>query len=191
MLKHYIASSWAQNLTTYGVLLSHTTYFKKKIPHETTLGQWKSSLDNQFIWKIPSPGWRAIYVKTLYSEFLSAKFDNLSITYFLYHLNQKVFSPQTVLEQWYPSLGPHFFRVSTWPVRKAINLKHYIAIIWAPNLTTNWVLLFHATYFKKNSPSDYTRTVKILTRQSNYLKNSFTRLKSHLCWNIETLYSEL
>ena len=48
---------------------------------QTVLGPWHSSLDPQIIWKSPWLGWKAIYVETLYSEFFSAKFDNLSSTF--------------------------------------------------------------------------------------------------------------
>ena len=42
---------------------------------------------------------KAIYVETLYTDILSAKFDNVSSTFFVYHLGQKLFPPQTVLGQ--------------------------------------------------------------------------------------------
>ena len=48
---------------------------------QTVLKQWHSSLDPQFIWISPWLGWKAIYVEPLYSESLSAKFDNVSITF--------------------------------------------------------------------------------------------------------------
>ena len=94
MLKHYIASFWARNLTTYRVLFSYTTWVKNSFSLRL-LGQWHSSLNPQFIWVSPWLGWKAIYVETLYSEFLSAKFDNVSSTFFLYHLGQKLFLSQT------------------------------------------------------------------------------------------------
>ena len=56
---------------------------------QTVLGQWHSSLDPQYIWISPWLGWKAIYVETLYSEFLSAKFDSVSSTFFVYTLDQK------------------------------------------------------------------------------------------------------
>ena len=59
---------------------------------QTLLGPWHSFLDPQFIWISPWLGWKAIYVETLYSDFLSAKFDNVSSTFFVYHAGQK-FSP--------------------------------------------------------------------------------------------------
>ena len=51
---------------------------QKFIPSQTVLGQWHSSLDPQFIWISPWLDWEAIYFETLYSEFLSGKFDNVS-----------------------------------------------------------------------------------------------------------------
>ena len=90
---------------------------------QTVLGQWHSSLDPQFIWTSPWLGWKAIYVETLYRTFLSAKFDNVSSTFFVYHLVQKFFPPQTVLGQWHSSLDPQFIWTSPWPGWKAIYVE--------------------------------------------------------------------
>ena len=49
-----------------------------------------------------------------YSEFLSAKFDNVSSTFFVYHIGQKLFPPQTVLGQWNSSLNIQFIWKSPW-----------------------------------------------------------------------------
>ena len=96
---------------------------QKYVLPQTVLGQWNCSLDPQFFWIIPWLGWKAIYVETLHSAFLSAKFDNVSSTFFVYHLGQNFF------------------------------------------------------------PSDCTRTVTLLPRPSIHLNKSMTRLKSDLCWN--------
>ena len=173
MLKHYIASFWAQNLTTYRVLfriapksknLSPSDYsrtltllprpsihlnksltrlksdlcwnIKKRVlsakfdnvsstffvyhlgqkffPPQNVLGQWHSSLDPQFIWISPWLSWKAIYVETLYSEFLRAKFDNVSSTFFVYLLIRKFFPPRTVFGHWNSSLDPQFIWISPW-----------------------------------------------------------------------------
>ena len=82
--------------------------------YQTVLGQWHSSLDPQIIWISPWLGWKAVYVETLNSEFVSAKFDNVSSTFFVYHLGQKFFLYQTVLGQWLSSLDPHFIWISPW-----------------------------------------------------------------------------
>ena len=113
---------------------------QKFFPPQTVLGQGHSSLDPQFIWISPWPGWKAIYVETLYSAFLSAKFDNVSSTFFVYHLGQKLFPPQTALGQWHPSLDPQFIWIRPWLGWKRFILKHYIARFWARNLTTYQVL---------------------------------------------------
>ena len=96
---------------------------QKLLPPQTVLGQWNSSLDPQFIWISPWLGWKAIYVETLYSEFLSAKFDNVSSTFFVYQLGQKFFPPQTVLGKWRSSLDPHFIWISPWLGWKAIYVE--------------------------------------------------------------------
>ena len=90
---------------------------------QTVLGPWHSSLDPQFIWIGPWLGWKAIYVETLYSEFLSAKFDNVSSTFFVYHLGQKLFHSQTVIGPWHSSLDPQFIWISPWLGWKAIYVE--------------------------------------------------------------------
>ena len=96
---------------------------RKIFPLQTVLGQWHSSLDPHFIWISPGLGWKAIYVETVYSAFLSAKFDNVSSTFFVYHLGQKKFSPQTLLGQWHFSLDPQFVWISPGLCWKAIYIE--------------------------------------------------------------------
>ena len=120
---------------------------QKFFPPQTVLGQWHSSLDPQFIWISPWLGWKAIYVETQYSAFLSAKFDNVSSTFFVYHLGQKFSPPQNVLGQWHSSLDPQFIWMGPWLGWKAIyvetlcNIEHF----WARNLTTYQVLFSYTT----------------------------------------------
>ena len=118
---------------------------QKFFPPQTVFGEWHSSLDPQFIWISPWLGWKAIYVETLYSAFLSAKFDNVSSTFFVYHLGQKFFPPQTVLGQWHSSLDPQFIWIGLWLRWKRFMLKHYIERFWARNLTTYQVLFSYTT----------------------------------------------
>ena len=96
---------------------------QKLFHSQTVLGLWHSSLDPQFIWISPWISWKAIYVETLYSEFLSAKFDNVSSTFFVYHLGQKLFHSQTVLEPWHSSLDGQFIWISPWLGWKAIYVE--------------------------------------------------------------------
>ena len=91
--------------------------------HQTVHGQWHSSLDPQFIWISPRLGWKALYVETLYSEFLSAKFDNVSSTFIVYHLGQKMVPHQTVRGQWHSSLHPQFIWISSWLGWKALYVE--------------------------------------------------------------------
>ena len=58
-----------------------------------------------------------------YSEFLSAKFDNVSSTSFVYTLDQKFFPSQTELGQWRSSPDPQFFWISPWLGWKAIYVE--------------------------------------------------------------------
>ena len=114
MLEHYILNFSARKLTKYRVLFFVYQLGQKFFLYQTVLRQWHSSLDPQFIWISPWLGWKAIYVETLYSDFLSAKFDNVSSTFFVYQLGQKFFLYQTVLRQWHSSLHPQFIWISPW-----------------------------------------------------------------------------
>ena len=55
--------------------------------------------------------------------FLSPKFDNVLSTFFVGHLGQKFFTPQTVLGQWHSSLDPQFIWKSPWLGSKAIYVE--------------------------------------------------------------------
>ena len=145
MLKHYIAGFWARNLTTYQVLFFLYTLDQKISPSQKVLGQRNSSLDPQIIWLNPWLGWKAIYVETLYSEFLSAEFDNLSSTFFVYHLGQKFFASQTVLKQWHSSPDPQFIWVSPRLGWNAIYVETLYSEFWAQNLTSYPVLFSYTT----------------------------------------------
>ena len=124
-------------------LLRHL--YQKCSHPQTVFGQWHSSLDPQFIWISLWLGWKAIYVETLYSKFLIAKFDNVSITFFVYHLGQKFFPTQTVLGQWHSSPDPQLIWIILWLGWKRFMLKHYIARPWARNLTKYRLLFLYTT----------------------------------------------
>ena len=143
---------------------------QKFFPSQTVLGHWHSCLDPQFIWISPWLGWKAIYVETLYSEFLSAKFDNVSSTFFVYHLGQKFFPSQIVLKQWHSSLDPQFIWISPWLGWKAI----YVEILYSEflsakfdNVSSTFLILSRS---KILSLSDGTWAVTLLPRPSIHLK---------------------
>ena len=127
MLKHYIEEHYIYILRAKFDNLSSTffvnTLDQKLFPSLTLLGQWHSSLDPHFIWKRPWLGWKAIYNETLYSEFLRAKFDNVSSTFFVFHLGQKIFSSQTLLKQLHSSLDPQIIWISPWLGWKAVYVE--------------------------------------------------------------------
>ena len=86
MLKHcseFLSAKFDNVSSTFFVY----TLDQKIFPSQTVIGQWHSSLEAQFIWIGPWLGWKAIYVETLYIEFLSAKSDNVSSTFFVYTLD--------------------------------------------------------------------------------------------------------
>ena len=143
MLKHYITSLRAKfdNVSsTFFVFILAQIFF----PSQNVLGQWNSSLDSQFIWRSLWIGWKTIYVETLYSEFLRAKFDNLPSTFFVYTLDQKFFPSETVLGQWHSSLEPQFNWISPWLGWKAI----YVDTLYSEFLSAKFtyrVLFSHTT----------------------------------------------
>ena len=121
---------------------------------------------------------KAIYVETLYSAFLSAKFDNVSSTFLLRHLYQKFSHPQSVFGQWHSSPDPQLLWISLWLGWKRFMLKHYIARFWARNLTTYRVLFCIPPRSKNLSSSDCTRTVTLLPRPSIHFKSPWLGWKS-------------
>ena len=183
----YVATLYSDFLSTKFDNVSSTFFIyhlgQKKIPSQSVLRQWHSSLDPQFILISPWLGWKPIYVETLNSEFFSAKFDNVSSTFFVYQLGQKFFLYQTVLGQWHSSLDPQFVWISPWLGWKAI----YVATLYSDFFEHEiWQRI---EYFfripprsKKNSLSDCTQTVTLLPRPSIHFNKSLTRLKTNLCW---------
>ena len=188
MLKHHIASFWARNLTTYRVLFLYTLLGQKLFSSQTVLGQWHSSLDSQFIWISPWLGWKAIYVETLYSEFLSAKFDNVSSTFFVYHLGQKFFPSQTVLGQWHSSLDSQFIWISPWLRSKAIYVEtpysEFLSSKFDNVSSTFFVYLLGQKLFSFHT---------VLGQWHSSLDSQFIWISPWLRWKaiyVETLYNE-
>ena len=140
-------------------------------------------LDPQLIWISPLQGWKAIYFETLYSEFLSGKFDNVSSNFFLNHLGQKFFPSQTVLGQWHSSLDPQFIWISPWLDWKAIYFETLYSEFLSgkfDNVSSNFFLNHLGQKF---FPSQTVLEPLHSPRPSVDLNKSFTRLKSNLCWN--------
>ena len=188
MLKHYIERFWARNLTTYQVLFFVYKLGQKFFPPQTVLGQWNSSLDPQFIWISPWLVWKAIYVETLYSAFLSAKFDNVSSTFFVYHLGQKFFPPQTVLRQWHSPLDPQFFWISPWLGWKAI----YAETLYRAFLSAKFDNV-SSTFFVYNLGQKFFPPQNVLGQWHSSLDPQFIWISPWLGWKaiyVETPYSE-
>ena len=123
MLKHYLAIFLSAKFDNVSSTFFVYHLGQKFFLYQTVLGQWNSSLDPQFNWTSPWLGWKAIYVETLYSRFLSANFDNVSSTFFGYPIGQKFFLYQTVLWQWNSSLDHQFNWISPWLGWKAIYVE--------------------------------------------------------------------
>ena len=140
MLKHYISSVWVRNLTTYRVLFFVNTLDQKLFPSQTVLGQWHSFLEPQFIWIGPWLGWKAIYVETLYSEFLSAKFDNVSSTFFCIPPSSKILSLSDCIRTVTLLLWRSIHLNKSLTRLKSNLCWNTIASFWAQNLTTYRVL---------------------------------------------------
>ena len=161
---------------------------QKNFPPQTLLKQWDSSLDRQFIWKSPWLVWKAICVETIYSEFLSAKFDNVSSTFIVYQLGQKFFPPQTLLEQWHSSLDRQFIWISPWLLWKAIYVEtlysEFLSAIFDNVSSTSFV--YHLA--QKNFPPQ-----TLLAQWHSSLDRQFIWISPWLVWKaiyVETLYSE-
>ena len=161
---------------------------QKFFPPQTVLGQWHSSLDPQFIWISPWLGWKAIYVETLYSDFLSAKFDNVSSSFFVYHLGQKFFPPQTVLEQWHSSLDPQFIWISPWLGWKAI----YVETLYSEFLSAKFDNV-SSSFFVYHLGQKFFHPQTVLGQWHSSLDPQFIWITPWLGWKaiyVETLYSE-
>ena len=185
--------------TLYGEFLSakfdniSITFFvyhlgQKIYPSQTALGQWYSSLDPQFNWISPWLGWKAIYVETLYSEFLSAKFDNVSITFFVYHLGQKIVPSQTALGQWYSSPHPQFNWISPWLGWKAI----YVETLYSEFLSAKFYNV-SSTFFVYTLDQNKFPSHKVLGQWHSSLEPRIIWISPCLGWKaiyVETLYSE-
>ena len=187
MLKHYIARFWARNLTTYRLLFCIPPRSKILSP-QSVLGQWNSSLEPQFIWKSPWLGWKGIYVETLYSAFLSAKFENVSSTFFVYHLGQKFLPPQTVLGQWHFSLDPQFIWISSWLGWKAI----YVETLYSGFLGAKFDNV-SSTFLLRHLYRKIIRPQTVLRQWHSSLDPHFIWISLWLGWkaiSVETLYSE-
>ena len=182
MLKHYIEFLSAKFDNVPGTFFVYTLD-RKVFPSQTVLGQWHSSFDPQFIWIVPWLGWKAIYVETLYSEFLSAKSDNVSSNFFVYTLDQKFFPSQTVLGQWHSSLHPQFIWKRHWLGWKAKYFETLYSAFLRAKFDNVSIFLCIPSRSKILSLPDWTRAVTLLPRPSIHLNKSLTRLKSSLCWN--------
>ena len=164
------------------------TLAQKFFPSQTVLGQWHSSLDPQFIWISPWLGWKAIYVETLYSEFLRAKFDNLPSTFFVYTLDQKFFPSQTVLGQWHSSLDPQFIWISPWLGWKAI----YVETLYSEFLSAKFDNVSN-TFFVYHLRQKFFPSHTVLGQWHSSLDPQFIWISPWLGWKaiyVETLYSE-
>ena len=187
MLKDYITSFWVRNLTTYRV--PFVCYLGQKyFPSQTVLGQWHSSLEPQFIWISSWLGWKALYVETLYSEFLRAKFDNVSSTFFVNNLDQKFFPSQTVLGQWHSSLDPQFIWKSPWLGWEAI----YVETLYSEFLCAKFDNV-SSTFFIYALDQKFVPSQTVLGQVHYSLDPQLIWISLWQCWKaiyLETLYSE-
>ena len=154
---------------------------QKFVPPQTVLGQWYSSLDPQSVWISPWLGWKAIYVETLYSAFLSSKIDNVSSTFF-YHLSQ-TFSPQTVLGPWHTSLDPQLIWIGPWLVWKAI----YVETLHSAFLSAKIDNVSSTFFIPPKSNIFPLQTV--LERRHSSLDPQFIWIDPWLCW--KAIYVEI
>ena len=188
MLKHYIAIFWARNLTTYQVLFFVCHLGQKLFAPQTVLRQWHSSLDPQFIWISPWLGWKPIYVETLISEFFSAKFDNVSSTFFVHQLGQKIFQSQTLLGPWHSSLEPQIIWISSWLGWKPI----YVETLYSEFFSAKFDNV-SSTFFVYQLSQKIFHSQPVLGPWHSSLEPQIISISSWLGWKpiyVETLYSE-
>ena len=184
MLKHYIAVFLSANFDNVSSTFFGYSLGQKFFLYQTGIGQWNSSFDHEFNWISPWLGWKPIYVETLYSEFFSAKFDNVSSTFFVYLLGQKLFLYQTVLGQWNSSLELQFNWTSPWLGWKEIYVETLYSRFFERELWQRIEYFFRILPRSKIlSLSDWNRTVKFLLWPWIQLNKSLTRLKTNLRWN--------
>ena len=187
MLKHYsefLSKKFDNVSSTFFVY----TLDQKFFPYQTVLGQWHSYLDPQFIWISPWLGWKAFYVETLYSEFLRAKFDNVSSTFFVFNLDQKFFLSQTVLGHWQSNLDPQFIWISPWLGWKAF----YVETLYSEFLSAKFDNVSSA-FFVYNLDQKFFPYQTVLGQWHSYLDPKFIWISPWLGWKaiyVETLYSE-
>ena len=169
---------------TKPIKTKHSSFFQS----QTVLRAWHSSLDHQFNWISPWPGWKPIYVETLYSEFFSAKFDNVSSTFLVYHLGQKFFLYRTVLGQWNSSLDPQFNWTSPWLGWKAI----YVETPYSRFLSANFDNV-SSTFFGYSLGQKFFLYQTVLGQWNSSLDHQFNWISPWLGWKpiyVETLYSK-
>ena len=118
------------------------------------------------------------------SEYLSAKFENVSSTFFIYNLEQEILPSQNVLGHWYASIEPQIIWISPWLGWKAIYVETlYIEFLSAKLDKVSSPFFCIHPGSKIVSVSDCNGAMTLLPRTSIHLNRSLTRLKSNLCWN--------
>ena len=189
MLKHHIASFFNAKFDNVSSTFFVYHLGQKFFPSQTVLRQWHSYLDPQFIRINPGLCWKAIYVEKLHSEFLSAKFDNVSSTFFVYHLGQEFFPSQTVLRQWDSYLDPQFIRINPGLCWKAI----YVEKLYSEFLSTKFDNV-SSTFLVYHLGQKFFPSHTVLRQWHSSLDPQSIWISPRLCWKaiyVETLYSEI
>ena len=177
-----IANFWARNLTTYQLHFSYTTKVKNFFPSDCI----------RTVTLLPRPSIRLNRSLTrlkcdLYSELLSAKFDNVSSTFFRIPPSSKIVSPSdctrtvTLLPRPSIHLNKSLTRLKSdlcW------NIKYRVLSAKFDNVSSTFFRI--PPSWKIVSPSDCTRTVTLLSKPSIHLNKSLIRLKSDLCWTLNS-----
>ena len=96
---------------------------QKFIRFQTLIQCWHSSLDPQINWISPWLDWKTIYVETLNSCFQSSKFNNVSTTFFVEQLGQKIIRYHTLFQCWHSSWDPQIYWISPWLDWKTISVE--------------------------------------------------------------------
>ena len=127
-------------------------------------------------------------LKHYIASFWARNFDNVSSTFFVYHLGQKFFHSQTVLRPWHSSLDPQFIWISPWLGWKPIYVETLYSEIFIAKFDN-----VSSTSFVYHLSQKFFHSQTLLGPWHSSLDPQFIWISPWLGWKpiyVETLYSE-
>ena len=141
---------------------------------------WHSYLGPQPIWTSPWQNWKSLFMKLHKSIFLSSKFDNVLITFFVDDLYQILSLFQNLLGLRHSHLGPQPIWTSPWQEWKSLfmNLQNCTRVFFEIEIWQRVKYIFRRWPISNIiSVSELTRIVTLLIRTSTHLNKSLTTMK--------------